>query len=382
MGTTASPFLNPIAAELESVGPKPTAKVLLRRARQRRQMHAVQVVSYSLGASVLWLYSYAGTISIIVPSAYFLCGLTVIGFFAVLSETNFSDRFEDHYLTVFQVVSHVAIQLGFLLAVPKIAFAFISVLFLIFGFGALRMTSRQATITWTLATTGLIAVFLFTDLPVGMPVSTQTERLAAMLCFVLIIGQCAYVGLFGSTLRKTLYRRSVELKAAYRRIEELAEVDELTGAFNRRCIMRMLEEEISRAHRLNAPCAIALIDLDWFKRINDAYGHPTGDEVLRTFAITVFANVRAIDRFGRYGGEEFLLVLPDTTQQSAVGMLDRLRAIIAELEWSAFSAGMSVTMSAGVTVLRAKENSDNVLARADSALYAAKAQGRNRINTA
>jgi diguanylate cyclase (GGDEF)-like protein len=379
---TASPFLNPIAAELESVGPKPTAKVLLRRARQRRQMHAVQVVSYSLGASVLWLYSYAGTISIMVPSAYFLCGLTVIGFFAVLSETNFSDRFEDHYLTVFQVVSHVAIQLGFLLAVPKIAFAFISVLFLIFGFGALRMTSRQATITWTLATTGLIAVFLFTDLPVGMPVGTQTERLAAMLCFVLIIGQCAYVGLFGSTLRKTLYRRSVELKAAYRRIEELAEVDELTGAFNRRCIMRMLEAEISRAHRLNAPCAIALIDLDWFKRINDAYGHPTGDEVLRTFAITMFANVRAIDRFGRYGGEEFLLVLPDTTQQSAVGMLDRLRAIVAELEWSAFSAGMSVTMSAGVTVLRANENSDNVLARADSALYAAKAQGRNRINTA
>ena len=382
MGTTASPFLNPIAAELESVGPKPTTKVLLRRARQRRQMHAVQVVSYSLGASVLWLYSYAGTISIIVPSAYFLCGLTVIGFFAVLSETNFSDRFEDHYLTVFQVVSHLAIQLGFLLAVPKIAFAFISVLFLIFGFGALRMTSWQATITWTLATTGLIAVFLFTDLPVGMPVGTQTERLAAMLCFVLIIGQCAYVGLFGSTLRKTLYRRSVELKAAYRRIEELAEIDELTGAFNRRCIMRMLEEEIARSHRLGTPCAVALIDLDWFKRINDAYGHPTGDEVLRTFAITMFANIRGIDRFGRYGGEEFLLVLPDTTSQRAVGMLDRLRAIIAELEWSAFSAGMSVTMSAGVTVLHGNENSDNVLARADSALYAAKAQGRNRINTA
>jgi diguanylate cyclase (GGDEF)-like protein len=382
MGTTASSFLNPIAAEVEGSGPKPAAEVLLRRARQRRQMHAVQVVSYSLGASVLWLYSYAGTISIIVPSAYFLCGLTVIGFFAVLSETNFSDRFEDHYLTVFQVVSHVAMQLGFLLAAPRIAFAFISVLFLIFGFGALRMTSRQATITWTLATTGLIAVFLFTDLPVGMPVGTQTERLAAMLCFVLIIGQCAYVGLFGSTLRKTLYRRSIELKAAYRRIEELAEIDELTGAFNRRCIMRMLEEEIARAHRLNAPCAVALIDLDWFKRINDAYGHPTGDEVLRTFAITMFANIRGIDRFGRYGGEEFLLVLPGTTQQSAVGMLDRLRAIIAELEWSAFSTGMSVTMSAGVTVLHTNENSDNVLARADSALYAAKAQGRNRINTA
>ena len=76
--------------------------------------------------------------------------------------------------------------------------------------------------------------------------------------------------------------------------------------------MRMLDEEITRARRTGTPCSIALIDLDWFKRINDAYGHPTGDEVLRTFAITMFANIRTIDRFGRYGGEEFLLVLPDT----------------------------------------------------------------------
>ncbi len=74
------------------------------------------------------------------------------------------------------------------------------------------------------------------------------------------------------------------------------------------------------------PCSIALIDLDWFKRINDAYGHPTGDEVLRTFAITVFANIRNIDRFGRYGGEEFLLVLPDTPDDEAARILDRLRS--------------------------------------------------------
>ena len=79
--------------------------------------------------------------------------------------------------------------------------------------------------------------------------------------------------------------------------------------------MRMLDDEIARAHRIKTPCSIALIDLDWFKRINDAYGHPTGDEVLRTFAITVFANIRNIDRFGRYGGEEFLLVLPDTPER-------------------------------------------------------------------
>jgi diguanylate cyclase (GGDEF)-like protein len=358
------------------------SNVLKRRAGQRRQMLGVEAVSYSLSTLVLLVYCYAGTISMVVPAAYFVSGITLVGFFVVLSESHVNDRFEDHYLTLFQVGSHVALQLGFLLAAPEIGYAFLCILFLIFGFGALRMTSRQATVAWTLTMVGLAPIFLLTSTPIGMPVATHVERLAAMLCYVLTIGQCAFVGLYGSSLRKALYDRSFELKAAYKRIEELAELDELTGSYNRCCIMRMLDDEISRAHRINTPCSIALIDLDWFKRVNDVYGHPTGDEVLRTFAITVFANIRNIDRFGRYGGEEFLLVLPDTANDAATRMLDRLRAIIADLDWSAFSPGMQVTISAGVATLRADENEDTFLARADSALYAAKARGRNRIANA
>jgi diguanylate cyclase (GGDEF)-like protein len=244
------------------------------------------------------------------------------------------------------------------------------------------MTSRQAAIAWCLTAIGVIPVFLFDAAPIGMPVGTALERLAAMLSFVITIGQCAFVGLYGSSLRTMLYNRSVELRSAYKRIEELAELDELTGSFNRRCIMRMLGDEIAGAHRNNSPCSVALIDLDWFKRINDAHGHPTGDEVLRTFAITVFANIRTIDRFGRYGGEEFLLLLPDTPNDAAVHGLDRLRAIIAELDWSALSAGMAVTISAGVATLAPDETPDALLARADCALYAAKGRGRNRIASA
>jgi diguanylate cyclase (GGDEF)-like protein len=342
-------------------------------------MLGVQGVSCTLITLVLLVYCYAGTISIVIPAAYFVCSITLIGCFVVLSEAHVNDRFEDHYLTLFQVGGHVALQLGFLLAAPQIGYAFLSVVFLIFGFGALRMTSRQATIAWTLTMMGLVPIFLLTTSPIGMPVATPVHRVAAMLCYVLTIGQCAFVGLYGSALRKALYDRSLELKAANKRIEELAELDELTGSFNRRCIMRMLDDEISRAHRIRTPCSIALIDLDWFKRINDTYGHPTGDEVLRTFAITVFANIRNIDRFGRYGGEEFLLVLPDTPNDSAERMLDRLRAIISDLDWSAFSSGLRVTISAGVATLRRDESEDTFLARADSALYAAKARGRNRI---
>jgi diguanylate cyclase (GGDEF)-like protein len=353
--------------------------VLKRRAGHRRHTLAVQVVSYGLGAGALLVYVHAGTIALVIPAAFFLSGVTLIGVFAVLSETHVNDRFEDHYLTVFQVAGHVAIQLGFLLAAPEIGYAFLNVLFLIFGVAALRMTSLQAAIAWTLTALGVAPIFLLTRIPIGMPVATAAERLAAALCFILTIGQCAFIGLYGDSLRKKLYKRGAELSEAYQRIEELAELDELTGSFNRRCIMRMLDDEIARAHRGKTACAIALIDLDWFKRINDAYGHPTGDEVLRAFAITVFANIRTIDRFGRYGGEEFLLVLPDTPGDEAARILDRLRAIIADLDWSAFSPGMRVTISAGVATLNSNETPDTFLARADSALYAAKARGRNRI---
>jgi diguanylate cyclase len=356
--------------------------MLKRRVADRRHTYAVQTVSYALGAAALLIYAHAGTIPVLIPSAFFLSGVTLIGIFAALSETRISDRFEDHYPTVFQVAGHVVIQLGFLLAVPEIGYAFLNVLFLIFGVAALRMTSLQAAIAWTLTALGIAPIFLFTQIPIGMPVATTTERFAAAVCFILTIGQCAFVGLYGDSLRKKLYKRGVELNEAYKRIEELAELDELTGSFNRRCIMRMLDDEIARAHRGKTPCSIALIDLDWFKRINDAFGHPTGDEVLRAYAITMFANIRTIDRFGRYGGEEFLLVLPDTPGDEAAHVLDRLRAIIADLDWSAFSSGMRVTISAGVATLNPNETPDSFLARADNALYAAKARGRNRIASA
>jgi diguanylate cyclase len=384
MSTAATSFPERNAAEVADLvlsSDQATPEVVARRVRQRRQMYIGQVASYSLGASVLLLYAYDGTIPMIVPSLFWLGGLLIIGTFAVLSEAGVGDRYKDHYLTVFQISAHMALQLIFLLAVPTIGIAFISVLYLIFAFGTLRMTSRQAMVTWALATTGLAFVFLISDLPIGMPVASRLERLASMLCFVLVIGQCAFLGLFGSTLRKILYRRSIELKAAYQRIEELAELDELTGSLNRRCIMRALDEEIARARDANEPCSAALIDLDWFKRINDVHGHPTGDEVLRTFAITIFANIRPNDRFGRYGGEEFLLVLPSTSTDDAARILERMRIVVADLDWSAFSPGMRVTISAGVAALRDNDNADTFLARADSALYSAKAQGRNRIAT-
>ena len=382
MGSTATPFLNPIAAELDGVGLKLTAKVRSRRARQRRQIQGMIASSYLLDGVILLLYAEAGTVPLNIGAAYVATGLVSVLLYLALSETGFTERFKDHYFVVPQLFVGTAIMLAFTYLAPEVGVMFLCTLFLVVNFGSLRSTPAQTAVVWTMMTVGVAALFLLTDKPLGMPHANHLERFATMLVFVLTIGRCMFLGIFSSSMRQSLYKSGLKLKEAYRRIEELAELDELTGSLNRRSIMRMLEEEIARSHRLNAPCTVALIDLDFFKRINDLYGHPTGDEVLRTFAITAFANIRSVDRFGRYGGEEFLLILPDTDETSAVQMLDRLRGIIAELDWSAFSSGMRVTISAGVAMLRANEISDTLLARADGALYASKARGRNRITSA
>jgi diguanylate cyclase len=239
------------------------------------------------------------------------------------------------------------------------------------------MTSREATILWAFTGFGVAAISFFSKTPIALPMVTTPEWFAGACLIVMTIGQCAYFGAFGNSMRKTLHQRTIELKIANQRIEELAQLDELTGVLNRRHIMKCLNEEMARAQRSNIPCSVAIIDLDFFKRINDQFGHPAGDEALRTFAISIFANIRAIDKLGRYGGEEFLLILPDTAKDQAVRTLDRLRSIISEVDWTTISGNL--TMSAGICSVRQADSANDILARIDCALYRAKDAGRNRV---
>ena len=379
MGPSAPPFVNPIATEVEVAGSRHSAETLARRAQQRRQIQGMIGVSYVIDAGILLIYAYAGTVPVWVGPAYALCGLSLMAVTILLSEIGFNERFKDHYLVAPGSSANMVILLTFAYLAPEVGVMFLCSLFTVFSFASLRSTPIQTGILWTAMALGLAGLFLLTDKPLAMPHGSHLERFATMTTFIVTIGRCMFLGIFSSSLKASLYQSGLKLKEAYKRIEELAELDELTGSFNRRCIMRMLDEEVARSARSGSSCSIALIDLDHFKRVNDSHGHPTGDEVLRTFAITMFANIRSVDRFGRYGGEEFLLVLPDMPNEGAGRAMDRLRAIVADLDWSAFSPGMKVTLSAGVATLKPGETTDSFLARADSALYTAKAQGRNRI---
>jgi diguanylate cyclase (GGDEF)-like protein/PAS domain S-box-containing protein len=169
-------------------------------------------------------------------------------------------------------------------------------------------------------------------------------------------------------------------KRMERELRYLAATDALTGLANRRHFLDQMRLALARHQRHNTPTALLMIDLDWFKRVNDRYGHAVGDEVLRHYANTLQTSLRRIDLLGRLGGEEFAILLPDTEAAGAFEFADRVR-LLAENQPAQTRAGaVTVTLSIGVTAFAPHDqDTDVILARADRALYRAKENGRNRV---
>jgi diguanylate cyclase (GGDEF)-like protein len=163
------------------------------------------------------------------------------------------------------------------------------------------------------------------------------------------------------------------------RLALLATVDSLTGLVNRRAFFERTDSARLLATRLRSPIALMMIDIDHFKRINDRFGHATGDEALCVFAATAKQALRDHDIMGRLGGEEFALVLPGTDLEGAVQVAERLRQAVAAAGLPASDPPYSMTVSIGVVVIDPMEHIKSALARADHALYAAKSGGRDRI---
>lgn len=209
-----------------------------------------------------------------------------------------------------------------------------------------------------------------------------------------LVGAWIGCGLLGLSL-SLLHTRS-SLSASNARLELLAAVnkalqleardlanqahtDPLTGALNRQGLREVLMKRLHAAGHVDEEMAVVFMDLDHFKRINDEYGHDAGDDVLRRFASVIRGEVRASDKLVRWGGEEFLLLCPETDVPHAATMLDKLRAALAQQEWP---HGLRVTSSFGVTSLKPDEDIGAAITRADGALYRAKANGRNRVEIA
>ncbi|NWA03892.1 GGDEF domain-containing protein [Pseudomonas gingeri] len=165
----------------------------------------------------------------------------------------------------------------------------------------------------------------------------------------------------------------------YRSATQSALRDPLTETGNRIAMEQTLQRETELARRHSQPLSLLMLDIDHFKRINDSYGHSAGDQVLKAVAVSIKSQLRNIDMVFRYGGEEFLIVLSNTSREAAALVGERLRQAAQGQDYAANEQTISLTVSLGCATLLAGESTESLLRRADSALYVAKREGRNRL---
>lgn len=165
----------------------------------------------------------------------------------------------------------------------------------------------------------------------------------------------------------------------FRTLTELIRQDSLTGLLSHISFKLQLEAEIKRAQRSNVPLSLAMLDIDHFKKVNDSYGHPQGDRVIKSLAQLLRKRLRKSDIIGRYGGEEFVIAMPNTPSRLAVNILDELRESFGKLRFENLQSEFSCTFSCGVATISPMESAIDLINYADDALYQAKRSGRNRI---
>lgn len=171
-----------------------------------------------------------------------------------------------------------------------------------------------------------------------------------------------------------------EIAAYENRLVEMSSRDGLTGVYNRKFFQSKLREEFERYKRYKTPFSLIMQDIDFFKNVNDTYGHLAGDFVLKKFASTILSRIRGADIIARYGGEEFCCLLPETSIESAYTLAEHIRTKIEEMTFTYEEASMQITVSQGVATLHEKmESADQMLKLTDDALYEAKKTGRNKV---
>ncbi len=346
------------------------------RLRLLRSLTAAAVYGFSLLA--MWQSVSVGLTDR--GSATWLSVLVILGVggFHIAIRTGFSLRFDDPALTLPQMVfAIVSLALGYLIN-AHVRGMLLMVVALVLVFGAFTLPPRHCrALGWfAVAVFGVAMAFGAWCDPLRFEPRIEMYHLvfsaAVLPTLAILAGQL-------SQLRIEQQQQKHALRDAMERLKRLATHDDLTGLPNRRHLQDCVSHEVARSRRSGASLCIALIDLDHFKRVNDTLGHAAGDGVLRIFAREARRILRDADVLARWGGEEFLLAMPDTALAEAQTTLDRLRNHLSQASNWTDCPGGRVTFSAGLTLHRDLQPLEEAIQRADLALYAAKRQGRDRV---
>ncbi len=246
---------------------------------------------------------------------------------------------------------------------------------MVFGMFSLRPAALRVASLYTVAVMGAVMYWCVRNQPEHYPARLELFNFALTAIVMIAISQ-----LSGQLMdmRTRLKTQKIALEQALTHIKEMAARDELTGLPNRRRMMELLQEHATRHARGGPRFFVCIIDLDHFKSINDTFGHAAGDAVLRAFANQAQQVLRTTDMIGRWGGEEFLLLLPETPPGEPTLGVARLRDTLAVMPASPSLPDLRVRFSAGFARYEDGEPIDQAIERADRALYAAKSAGRNR----
>ncbi|WP_118186137.1 GGDEF domain-containing protein [Paraburkholderia phosphatilytica] len=349
-----------------------------RRTAVRLQNWWLTVLVYAGSAAAMSAFVHQNIISARSLLVWLVCVLSGLSVFHYLIRSGWSKRFADPALAQAQIIFAVfAIAAGYTVTETARS-AVLLPLVLVLNFGAFSIRWRRM-IELTIFALGVMALtmaWMHAHWPNHY--SSIVDASNFLLSMVTLPG-VAGLAMRLNSLQARLHQQRVELKNALDRIQDLATRDELTGLVNRRRANELLSSQMTRVDRATAPFAIALIDLDHFKRLNDHFGHAGGDQILRRFSEEARGFVRNIDTVARWGGEEFLILMPNADEHFALQLLERLRIHIEGLRTPGTVGEMRFTLSAGVASWRIGQTADETIARADRALYQAKHSGRNCV---
>ena len=340
-------------------------------------------ISYLIDTLMYGLFAALGTIEPRVVGLYAAAGLGHMVLFSLVHWYADVERRQDPQLVGWQMGYATVVQLLGMALAPQLAPLFIGTMSIVFAFGGLRIEIRKALALWATAFVGVALVLTLPRHPsIGLVDPGRLEVLLMCTSFALIALRTTLLGYYGSAMRMRLYQANHELGQAKQTAERMAASDALTGAMSRGAILPLIEKTVKRAVRRGTPACVAMIDLDWFKSINDRFGHLAGDAVLRRVVERVRECLRASDHIGRFGGEEFVLLLPGADQAAGARLVERVRTTISSTDWSDIGRGLKVSVSCGVAGVRPTDTVEGVLARADVALYEAKRGGPDQLRVA
>lgn len=328
-----------------------------------------------------WTAREFGLVDVPATGFWLLYGPWLLGYAALVAliYSGRNQRFKDPSCTEAQILWGVLGTLMFYPLAPQLA-GLCHVALLVIGlFGAFRLSNARYAAMNVLIAVGASAAFAFNHFAwpgIGDTVAASIGFAAFLLAMAVV----TVVGLELNGYRRVLVQRNDQLTLAFDRLREMAIRDELTGIHNRRFVMDVLQQQKAQhERRLEQVFSVCFVDLDHFKRVNDVFGHGKGDLVLKRFAEIAQKAVREEDYVGRFGGEEFVLVLVGTPKDNAVLVAERIRKQMTGLSISDELPDFRISASFGISQHQRGEAVETTLARADAALYEAKRAGRNRV---